>query len=112
MISLFRRAAVYLVAALPAIAQSHGFATVTIKAARPSDPRNERVQVTANGDLVASAVAVVTLISYAYDVPINPSPRLSALPEWAFHENYDIDARAPANAKSAPRATPPRYGPL
>ena len=33
---------------------------------------------------------------YAYEVPVNPSPRLSGLPEW--RETYDIEARAPANA--------------
>jgi len=36
------------------------------------------------------------LLSYAYDIPVNPSPRLSGLPEW--REIYDIEAKAPANA--------------
>jgi uncharacterized protein (TIGR03435 family) len=38
------------------------------------------------------------LLSYAYDVPVNPSPRLSPLPEWTGREKYDIEAKAPANA--------------
>ena len=54
------------------------------------------MQVLPNGDLIASAVPVVRLLSYAYDVPVNPSPRLSGLPEW--RETYDIEAKAPANA--------------
>jgi uncharacterized protein (TIGR03435 family) len=39
------------------------------------------------------------LVSYAYDVPVNPSPRLSGLPGW--RETYDIEAKAPANAVPA-----------
>jgi uncharacterized protein (TIGR03435 family) len=36
---------------------------------------------------------VITLLSYAYDVPFNPSPRISALPEWAVRERFDIEAK-------------------
>jgi uncharacterized protein (TIGR03435 family) len=96
--SVFCQAVVYLLVALPAIAQSQAFATITIKPARSADPRNGRVQVLPNGDLTASAVPVITLLSYGYDVPVNPSPRLSPLPDWTFREKYDIDAKAPANA--------------
>lgn len=93
--SVFCQAAVYLLLALPAIAQSQAFATITIKPARSADARNTRVQVLPNGDLIASAVPVVRLLSYAYDLPVNPSPRLSGLPGWP--ETYDIEAKAPAN---------------
>jgi uncharacterized protein (TIGR03435 family) len=84
--------------ALPAVAQSQAFATITIKPARSADQRNVRLQVLPNGDLIASAVPVITLLSYAYDVPVNPSPRLSPLPDWAVRERYDIEAKAPPNA--------------
>ena len=94
--SLFCQAAVYLMLALPAVAQSQAFATITIKPARSADARNTRMQVLPKGDLIASAIPVVRLLSYAYDVPVNPSPRLSGLPEW--RETYDIKAKAPANA--------------
>ena len=96
--SVFRQAVLYLLVALPAIAQSQAFSTATIKPARAADPRNARVQVLPNGDLIASAVPLITLLSYAYDVPVNPSPRLSGLPDWAWHERYDIQAKAPASA--------------
>ena len=96
--SVFCQALVYLLVALPAAAQSQAFATITIKPARSADPRNARVQVLPNGDLIASAVPVITLLSYAYDVPVNPSPRLSPLPNWTLTEKYDIEAKAPANA--------------
>jgi uncharacterized protein (TIGR03435 family) len=96
--SVFCQAVVYLLVALPAAAQSQTFATITIKPARSADPRNERVRVLPNGDLIASAVPVITLLSYAYDVPINPSPRLSPLPDWTVRERYDIEGKAPANA--------------
>src|SRR5467141_111781 len=96
--SVFCQAVVYLLVAFPAVAQSQTFATITIKPARSADPRNARVQVLPNGDLIASAVPVITLLSYAYDVPVNPSPRLSPLPDWTVRERYDIEGKAPANA--------------
>ena len=94
--SLFRQAVVCLLVAWPTVAQSPAFATITLKPARSSDPSNARVQMLPNGDFIASAVPVITLLSHAYDVPVNPSPRLSGLPEW--RETYDIEAKAPANA--------------
>jgi len=96
--SVFCQAIVYLLVASPAVAQSQAFATITIKPAHSADSRNARVQVLPNGDLIASAVPVITLLSYAYDVPVNPSPRLSPLPDWTVSERYDIEGRAPANA--------------
>ena len=96
--SVFCQAVGSLLLVLPSIAQSQAFATITIKPARSTDPRNARVQVLPNGDLSANAVPVITLLSYAYDVPVNPSPRLSPLPDWIFRERYDIEAKAPAHA--------------
>src|SRR5712692_5843860 len=96
--SVFCQAVVYLLVALPAVAQSQAFATITIRPASSADPSNARAQVLPNGDLIASAVPVITLLSYAYDVPVNPSPRLSPLPDWTLREKYDIEAKAPANA--------------
>jgi uncharacterized protein (TIGR03435 family) len=96
--SVFRQAIVYLLVVLPGVAQSQAFATITIKPARPADRRDTRVQVQPNGDLIASAVPVITLLSYVYGVPVNPSPRLSSLPDWTIFERYDIEAKAPANA--------------
>src|SRR5258708_1573873 len=95
--SVFCQAIVYLLVASPSVAQSQAFATITIKPAHSADPRNARVQVLPNGDLIASAVPVITLLSYAYDVPVNPSPRLSPLPDWTVSERYDIEGKAPAN---------------
>ncbi len=96
--SLFCRAFIYLLVALPAIAQSQAFSTIAIKHATSTDPRGARLQVRPDGDLIASAVPVITLLSYAYDVPVNPSPRLSRLPDWTIREKYDIQAKAPAHA--------------
>src|SRR6185312_9948773 len=80
---------------LPAILQAQTFATITIKPARPG---NSRMQVLPDGELIANAIPVIRLLSYAYDVPVNPSPRLSGLPDWTAHEMYDIEAKAPATA--------------
>ena len=90
------QAVVFLLLAWPAVAQSQTFEAVSIKPARSGDPRNMRMRVLPNGDLNASAVPVLLLLRYAYDVPVNPSPRLSGLPGW--RETYDIEAKAPANA--------------
>jgi hypothetical protein len=57
-----------------------------------------RMQVLPNGDLIANAVPVIMLLSYAYDVPVDPSPRLSHLPDWTIRERYDIEGKAIANA--------------
>jgi len=81
---------------VPAVAQSQAFEVISITPARSGDPRNMRMRVLPNGDLNASAVPVLLLLRYAYDVPVNPSPRLSGLPGW--RETYDIEAKAPANA--------------
>jgi uncharacterized protein (TIGR03435 family) len=84
--------------ALPAVAQSQAFATITIKPTPSADPRNTRMQVLPNGDLMATGIPVIRLLSFAYDVPVNPSSRLSTLPDWTLDEKFDIEARAPANA--------------
>ena len=91
-------AVLYLLVAWAAVAQSQAFEEVTIKPARSADQSNMRIQVLPDGDLLANAVPVVMLLSYAYDVPVNPSPLLSSLPDWAGRERYDIEAKAAANA--------------
>jgi uncharacterized protein (TIGR03435 family) len=90
------KAVVFLLLAFPAVAQSQAFEVISLKPARSGDPRDMRMGVLPNGDLNASAVPVLLLLGYAYDVPVNPSPRFSGLPGW--RETYDIEAKAPANA--------------
>jgi len=97
--SMLCRAVVFLLFALPAIAQSQAFEKISIKLARSGDPGTTRMRVLPTGDLDASAVSVLWLLRYAYDVPLNPSPRLSGLPFW--RETYDVEAKAPANAVPA-----------
>lgn len=60
-----------------------------------------RMQMLLNGDLIANAVPVIMLLSYAYGVPVDPSPRLSSLPDWTIRERYDIEGKAIAKAVSA-----------
>ena len=48
---------VCLLVALPAVAESPAFATITIRPARSAGPRNARVQVLPNGDLIVSVRA-------------------------------------------------------
>jgi uncharacterized protein (TIGR03435 family) len=97
--SVFCRVAVCLLVALPAAAQqSQAFASITITPAGSADPRIARWQVLPNGDFIATAVPLIRLLSYAYEVPVNPSPRLSELPDWTAREKYDIEAKSPGAA--------------
>jgi uncharacterized protein (TIGR03435 family) len=82
-------------------ADSQAFKKMTIQAAGSADPRTMRIQVMSNGDLIAHSVDVIDLLSYAYGVPSNPSPRLNSLPGWAVDDRYDIEARADANVVAA-----------
>ena len=70
--SVLCKAVVFLLLALPAVAQSQAFEVISIKPARSGDPRNMRMRVLPNGDLNASAVPVLLLLRYAYDVPSTP----------------------------------------
>ena len=96
--SLICKAVACLLVGLPAVAQSQGFAKITIRPARAADPGNMRMRILPNGDLIANAVPLIMLLSYAYDVPVDPSSRLSPLPEWTIRERYDIEVKAMANA--------------
>jgi uncharacterized protein (TIGR03435 family) len=96
--SVFCRLVMFLLVALPAVAQSQAFQVITLKPHASGDPRNARMEVLPSGDVITRAVPVVMLLGYAYDVPTNPSSRLSGLPEWAIRERYDIEAKAPADA--------------
>jgi uncharacterized protein (TIGR03435 family) len=98
---LFYRAVVCFLLTLPAAAQAQSFEKITINPARSADPRNGRVQVLPNGNLIAHSVPVIGLLSYAYGVPSNPSARLNSLPGWTVSDRYDIDAKAAANTIAA-----------
>ena len=65
-------AVAFLLLALPAVAQSQAFEAISVKPARSGDPRDMRMRVLPNGDLNASAVPVLLLLRYAYDVPVTP----------------------------------------
>jgi uncharacterized protein (TIGR03435 family) len=69
------------------------FEVISITPARSGEMR---LRVLASGDVSATAVSALWLLRYAYDVPVNPSPRLSGVPDW--RETYDIEAKVPVNA--------------
>jgi uncharacterized protein (TIGR03435 family) len=100
--SLFYHAVVsLLLLTLPAAAQAQAFEKITIKPARSDETRIRRVQVLPNGDLIAHSVSALSLLSYAYGVPSNPSPRIKSLPGWTAKDRYDIEAKAAANTIAA-----------
>lgn len=89
-----QRIASCLLVTMSASVQAQVFVTINVKPARSSDPQSMRLRIFPNGNLIATAVPVITLISDAYGVPSNPSERLSSLPGWAYSERYDIEAKA------------------
>jgi uncharacterized protein (TIGR03435 family) len=96
---LIQRFVVSLILTTPGFVQAQSFATIDIKPSRSADPQSIRIRVLPNGDLIATSVNVITLISEGYGVPSNPSVRLGALPPWVYSERYDIRAKAPSSAK-------------
>jgi uncharacterized protein (TIGR03435 family) len=38
------------------------------------------------------------LLAYAYNLPVNPSERLSGVPDWVIRERFDIEAKASEGA--------------
>jgi len=101
MFFFYRTAACFFLLTLAVAAQAQAFANITIKPAQSADPRDARIQVLPSGEFIGHGVNVISLLSYAYDVPSNPSPRLHNLPGWIFGDRYDIEAKAPANTIAA-----------
>lgn len=98
MLSFRVAAAIVFLCTIPAFGQAPAFEVVSIKPNPSQDFRSMRFQVLPGGRFTAANLPVRLLIVYAYDVPMNPSERLSGVPEWANQERYDVDARAPEGA--------------
>jgi uncharacterized protein (TIGR03435 family) len=96
---LIQRFAAFLILTTSGFVQAQSFATIDIKPARSADPQSIRLTVLPDGDLIATSVNVITLISEGYGVPSNPSERLGSLPPWVYSERYDIKAKAPSGAQ-------------
>jgi uncharacterized protein (TIGR03435 family) len=96
---VFNKLAVGLLVTATAIAQAQLFTSIEVKPARSTDLQSRRVRVTPNGDLIATSVNAIGLISDGYGVPANPSERLSTLPPWVYSERYDIEAKGSSSAK-------------
>jgi uncharacterized protein (TIGR03435 family) len=95
------RLAVGLIVTATVIAQARSFTSIEVKPAGLADLQSRRVRVLPNGDLIATSVNAIGLISDAYGVPANPSERLSTLPPWVYGERYDIEAKAYSSAERA-----------
>lgn len=85
--------------ASPVVGQTQTFSKFVITLSSSTNPRDSRLQVMPNGDIVGHAVPIIELLSVAYDVPDNPSRRLSSLPEWTVRQRFDIKADVPASLK-------------
>jgi uncharacterized protein (TIGR03435 family) len=88
----FFAAGLVFLAAVPAFAQS--FTTMVVRRAQADSLESRRVRVLPNGELIATSANAISFLSFAYEVPDNPSDRLKGLPDWAFTQRYDIQAKA------------------
>ena len=88
-------AAVFACVIQSSVAQSQAFAKLVITPSVPGDLRESNLRILPNGDVIGHAIPVIELVSLAYDVPANPSPRVSPLPEWTAGRRFDINAKAP-----------------
>jgi uncharacterized protein (TIGR03435 family) len=98
---LRKQFAICLLVTASALAQAQSFVVLDIKPARSVDVESRRVRILPNGNLIGTSVNAITLISEGYDVPANPSDRLSNLPPWVYSERYDIDAKASSGVKQS-----------
>jgi uncharacterized protein (TIGR03435 family) len=84
---------------LSPLARTQQFASVVIKSSASNVAGVSRLRFLPNGDLIGHSVPVIELISLAYAVPDNPTPRLTLLPDWAVRQRYDIEAKTSASLK-------------
>jgi uncharacterized protein (TIGR03435 family) len=88
-------AALGVFAAMCGVAQAPGFEVASIKPNASPDFRSMGYHLLPGGRFTATNLPVRMLVSLAYNVPINPSERISGLPDWTLEQRYDIDAKAP-----------------
>jgi uncharacterized protein (TIGR03435 family) len=95
---VFHRGALCAGLAMAAFAQSPAFEVISIRPNPSPDFRGQKIQMLAGGRFRATNLPVRLLVSAAYNVPINPSERISGLPQWTLEERYDIEANAAGGA--------------
>jgi len=75
-------------------AQLPSFEAVSVKPHGPGGRTSLMLPTALPGGRFVSKFSVSSVISFAYKLPINPSPRLAGVPDWARAVNdvYDIEA--------------------
>ena len=91
-------AAIAAVCVFTALGQPLTFEVASIKPNTSTDWRAVRWQMLPGGRFTATNLPLRMVLVYAYNVPMNPSERLSGLPAWANEERYDFEAKAPQGA--------------
>jgi uncharacterized protein (TIGR03435 family) len=89
----------FLLLVSPSVGRTQAFSNIVITPSASTDRRGSRLQVLPSGDLVGHAILTIDLLSLAYNVPENPSPRLTSLPEWTARQRFDIQAEVPVSLK-------------
>lgn len=85
----------------PSIARAQEFAKLVITPSATGERTSGALRILSNGHIAGHSIPVVELVSLAYDVPVNPSPRLSSLPEWTAERRFDIEAKALTSFQSS-----------
>src|SRR5881275_2532562 len=70
------------------------FDVASVKANHSPDMCGMHVQFLPGGRLSIENMPLFIVIALAYDVPFNPSVRLSGVPDWTRSDKFDIEARA------------------
>jgi uncharacterized protein (TIGR03435 family) len=86
------------VVCLPAVAQPAAFEVASVKPNPSQDFRTMSMKSLPGGRFTATDLPVRMLISVAYNLPMNPTERLAAAPDWTLADRFDIEAKAPAGA--------------
>ena len=84
---------------LPCTGRAQSFSRVAITPSASTDTREGRLQILPRGDLLARAIPFLELFALAYDVPDDPSPRVSPMPDWTVSQRFDIEAKVPVPLK-------------
>jgi uncharacterized protein (TIGR03435 family) len=85
---------VLLIAAAPLAAQQKplSFEVTSVKPSQSQDFRTMRNQLS-GGRITLTTMPLALLVAQAYNLPFQ-SMRLTGLPQWAFRETFDIEAKA------------------